>query len=133
MGEHKPEESSGARIKRSTITMWVVFERLSKVLTVFIIPLLLWGIRVEIHMSRTSDFMEAGPRYTDKDAQLMRKDILEEVNGKMSSLPPQHFREKVDRIEKLVMDNQTNINAIKLAMVRMEADMSAMLRILNSD
>ena len=126
------EDSSVAVIKKATVTTWVIFERVSKVLTVCIIPILLWGVKVELFMARVDSFIEAGPRYTEKDATLMRKEILGEVNEKLLSQPPEHFRERVERIEGVVLRNQQSVEQMRVDIAEMKRDMAAVLRILDS-
>ena len=117
-------EGSASKIKRSTVSAWMWYERVAKIATAFVIPMILWAISVQI-------FISQGPRVTPKDLELSKKEVLEEVDKRFDTLPPQSFREKVDKIEKLAEENNEEIQELKLAVARVDTNVANILRILD--
>lgn len=68
-----------------------VVEWLRWAMPIFIIPVLLWGIRVEV-------FIQQGERYTPNDAALQRAEITAETDAKLAQLPPTEFRNEFDSL-----------------------------------
>lgn len=118
--------TSSSSITRSVSSSWLWFERLSKVLTLAIIPVLLWAIRVEI-------FMSQGPRFTPDDAKLLRAEIVYEIDQSLDQQPPEAFKTKVEEIRDLAIANNKEIQGMKLDLAHIRGDISAIRLILDSD
>lgn len=120
--------SSEAKISRSKLSAWMWFERISKVATVIvglaIVPL--GGFMLKVTL-----FMAEGQRWTEEDASRQELEIKGWVEAKFDSLPPQHFREKVDKIEALAEENNREIQNLKLSVARIDSNVANILRILD--
>ena len=104
------------------ISPWTWFERIAKVSSFLVIPIALWAVSVQISISNLPN-----------DLALLELGMKAHVERRIDTLPPAAFREKVNKLETLVKENGTRIGGVELSVARIERDMSAVLRILDSD
>jgi len=93
---------------------WGVFERMSKVASILLVPILIWGVRVEL-------FMGQGDRFTPKDAENLSHSIRKYVSEELRLMPPTWFRENVEELK-------TDVKANSKAIGEMRVEMNGRLR-----